>query len=435
MNRRHFLMTGSALAVLPRTGFAAPPFLLRAEPVTAQILPEGDGVTDMLGFNGSTPGPELRARQGDTLRVTFENGIDQDSAVHWHGIRLNNAMDGVPGMTQPPVQPDTRFDYAFEVPDAGTYWYHSHNRSWEQVARGLYGPLIIEEETPPDVDHDITVMIDDWRLTETGEQMGGYENLHDWSHAGRLGNFARAVFDEAVSLRTGDRVRLRLINVATARVFPIEVTGVEGKIVALDGMPLTEPEDFGQITLAPAQRMDIIADVTAQDGVGFNFMTRQGPYDLGIIAVAENNPAPRTAAIAALSPNRIAPPDIENAVALDLRMEGGAMSSVATREAIWLFNGQSGMSDDPYYTFERGQTARITLHNDTRFAHGIHLHGHHFHEVQTDGSLGHYRDTTLIAPDETRDILCVFDNPGKWLMHCHMLGHQAAGMKTWVKVL
>jgi FtsP/CotA-like multicopper oxidase with cupredoxin domain len=435
MNRRHFLMTGSALVVLPRTGFAAAPFLLRAEPVTAQILPEGDGVTDMLGFNGSTPGPELRARQGDTLRVTFENGIDQDSAVHWHGIRLNNAMDGVPGMTQPPVQPDTRFDYAFKVPDAGTYWYHSHNRSWEQVARGLYGSLIIEEETPPDVDHDITVMIDDWRLTETGEQMGGYENLHDWSHAGRLGNFARAVFDEAVTLRTGDRVRLRLINVATARVFPIEVTGVEGKIVALDGMPLTEPEDFGQITLAPAQRMDIIADVSAQKGVGFNFMTRQGPYDLGIIAVAENNPAPRTAAIAALAPNRIASPDIENAVALDLRMEGGAMSSVATREAIWLFNGQSGMSDDPYYTFERGQTARIALHNDTRFAHGIHLHGHHFHEVQPDGSLGHYRDTTLVAPDETRDILCVFDNPGKWLMHCHMLGHQAAGMKTWVKVL
>lgn len=111
------------------------------------------------------------------------------------------------------------------------------------------------------------------------------------------------------------------------------------------------------------------------------------------------------------------------------------MSSVATREAIWLFNGQSGMSDDPYYIFERGQTARITVHNDTRFAHGIHLHGHHFYEVKPDGSLGHYRDTTLIGPDETRDILCVFDNPGQWLMHCHMLGHQAAGMKTWLKVL
>ena len=435
MNRRDFLMTGSALAVFPGTGFAAAPFLLRAEPVTAQILPLGDGATDMLGFNGSTPGPEIRARQGDTLRVTFENGIDQDSAVHWHGIRLNNAMDGVPGMTQPPVLPGTSFDYAFKVPDAGTYWYHSHNRSWEQVARGLYGPLIIEEDTPPDVDHDITVQIDDWRLSETGEQIGGYENLHDWSHAGRMGNFARAVFDDSITLRHGDRVRLRLINVATARVFPIDVTGVAGKIVALDGMPLAAPEDIGQITLAPAQRMDIIADVTAQDGVGFVFQTRQGPYDLGIIPVDGTHPAPRQSDIAALAPNRMPPPDVENAISLDLRMEGGAMSSVATREAIWLFNGQSGMSDDPYYIFERGQTARITVHNDTRFAHGIHLHGHHFHEVQPDGSLGHYRDTTLVGPDETRDILCVFDNPGQWLMHCHMLGHQAAGMKTWLKVL
>jgi len=102
---------------------------------------------------------------------------------------------------------------------------------------------------------------------------------------------------------------------------------------------------------------------------------------------------------------------------------------------IWALNGQSGLKDTPFHSFENGQTARIRLVNETRFAHGIHLHGHHFFEVGSDDSLGAFRDTTLVEPGETRDIVCVFDNPGKWLLHCHMLGHQAAGMKTWVEVV
>ena len=93
------------------------------------------------------------------------------------------------------------------------------------------------------------------------------------------------------------------------------------------------------------------------------------------------------------------------------------------------------MTAAPWQTFTRGQTVRIQLVNDTSFPHGIHLHGHHFYEVLEDGSLGPYRDTTLLQRQQTRDIVCVFDNPGKWLMHCHMLGHQASGMKTWVEVV
>ncbi len=92
------------------------------------------------------------------------------------------------------------------------------------------------------------------------------------------------------------------------------------------------------------------------------------------------------------------------------------------------------MPDAPWQRFARGETARITMRNDTAFPHGIHLHGHHFHELGADGSLGHYRDTTLVDPRKSRDVLCVFDNPGKWLIHCHTLGHQASGMKTWVEV-
>ena len=97
-------------------------------------------------------------------------------------------------------------------------------------------------------------------------------------------------------------------------------------------------------------------------------------------------------------------------------------------------NGKSGMQDTPFATFKRGETAVIELINDTRFPHGMHLHGHHFLEMAADGTPGDLRDTSLVAGGQSRQIMAVFDNPGKWLLHCHMLGHQASGMKTWVKV-
>lgn len=430
LNRRTFLSASAAGIVFPKASMAAP-FVLRAEPVMAQILPEGDGTTQMLGFNGTTPGPTLRYTQGDTVDLRFENAIGQGSALHWHGIRIDNAMDGVPGMTQPLVEHGTGFDYRFILPDAGTYWYHSHSRSWEQVARGLYGPLIVEEQNPPAVDHDITVIIDDWRIQRTGEVIEDFGNRHDFAHAGRLGTFAK-VIPSVATVRRGDRVRLRLINVATARVFPLELSGLSGKIVALDGMPLDAVEELGLLILAPAQRMDIIADVL--DTVRFVFPTPQEPYEMGEIAVEGENPTPLTSQIAALPDAAITPPAAKADHMISLALQGGAMGGQHDGDDIWSLNGVSGLPANPWQRFALGDTVRITLDNQTAFPHGIHLHGHHFHEVRSDGSLGPLRDTTLLQRQETRDIICVFDNPGKWLLHCHMLGHQASGMKTWVEV-
>ncbi|WP_299725992.1 multicopper oxidase family protein [uncultured Tateyamaria sp.] len=430
LSRRTFLTASAALIAVPKRALAAP-FVLRAEPVTAQILPPGDGTTQMLGFNGSTPGPELRFQQGDTVDLRFENTIGEGSAIHWHGIRIDNAMDGVPYLTQPLVEDGKGFDYRFALPDAGTYWYHSHNRSWEQVARGLYGPLIVEERNPPEVDHDITVMVDDWRIERSGEVIKDFGNRHDFSHAGRLGTFAK-VIPSVRTVRRGDRVRLRLINVATARVFPLEISGIAGKIVALDGMSLAETQEIQAIMLAPAQRMDIIADVS--DMIKFAFPTRQEPYEMGEIAVEGENPNPRGDDIANLPNARIARPAAEPTKLLNLTLQGGAMGGQHEGDDIWSLNGVSGLQDAPWQRFALGETVRIRITNDTAFPHGIHLHGHHFHEVAPDGSLGPFRDTTLLHRQQTRDIICVFDNPGRWLLHCHMLGHQARGMKTWVKV-
>ena len=431
MKRRDFLIAMAATALLPTTGRAAPAFRLKATPVTVRILPEGGGLTRMLGFNGSTPGPELRVRQGDRVSVSFENGSGHRSAIHWHGIHLDNAMDGVPDLTQAAVKPGETFGYAFDVPYAGTYWYHAHHRSWEQVARGLYGPLIVEEPEPPAVDHDITVVLDDWRLERGGALHESFGDRHDFSHAGRMGNVARALFSRG-AVRHGDRIRLRLINAATARMFPVEVGGGAGKVVAHDGMPLTEPSPLTDLLLAPAQRTDVILDVTAP--VSLALRTRQGPYELGTISLQGSNPAPNKTPIAPLRPARVPEPNPKNGVRLDLVMQGGAMGGRHGGNDLWAFNEQSGLPDRPWRRFARGETARILLRNDTAFPHGIHLHGHHFREIREDGSLGHYRDTTLVHPRESRAIVCVFDNPGKWLLHCHTLAHQASGMKTWVEV-
>ncbi len=431
MNRREFIGCSAAAALLPTTAWAAPAIRLKAEPVTARILPDGESLTRMLGFNGSSPGPELRFRQGERVSVSFENGSGRPSVIHWHGIHIDNAMDGVPELTQAAVEPGATFGYEFDVPNPGTYWYHAHHRSWEQVARGLYGPLIVEESDPPAVDRDITVVLDDWRLERDGALDESFGNRHDFSHAGRMGNLARALFPATV-VRRGDRVRLRLINAATARMFPVKIGGGDGRVVAHDGMPLAEPAPIVELFLAPAQRTDIILDVA--EPVSFALRTRDGFFPLGTIAVSGSNPAPLVGPVAPLPAPDIPTPDARGATRHTLVMQGGAMGGRHGGSDFWAFNDHSGMPVEPWRRFARGETARIALRNDTAFPHGIHLHGHHFHEIREDGALGYYRDTTLVDRGQSRDILCVFDNPGKWLLHCHTLGHQASGMKTWVEV-
>ena len=433
ISRRAFLASSTAVALAPSLGMAATQ-RLRAKPVLSQIL-AGEfseyGPTPSLGFNGGTPGPLLKVRQGEELAVTFENRTGEGSSVHWHGIRITNGMDGVPGLTQDVVPDGSNFEYRFVAPDAGTFWYHSHNRSWEQVARGLYGPLIVEEATPPDVDADIIVIVDDWRLDEDATFIDDFDGMFHFAHGGRMGNYAKVIPSQS-SVRKGDRVRLRLINTANARVFPLDVTGVDGKLVALDGMPLEEVMDIGTVILAPAQRADIIADVV--DTIAFSFWTGQDDYALGAIAAEGSNPSPKNAEIPPLPSNSLTKPKGEPDRRETLRMQGGAMGGQHPGEDIWSFNGVSDLPDQPWLKVDRGTAVRITLVNDTSFPHGIHLHGQHFYEVNEDGSLGPLRDTSLVNVRESRDIVCVFDNPGKWLLHCHMLGHAATGMKTWVEV-
>src|SRR5262245_50914006 len=153
MSRRSFLQAGARLATmsalaLPSRAAAALAYeqTITVAPGTARLT--GEPETAVWTYDGQIPGPTLRLRQGEPVRLTVENRLEQDTTVHWHGVRLPNAMDGVPGLTQPPIRPGGTFFYEFSPPDAGTYWYHPHANSLEQLGGGLAGALIVEESEP-----------------------------------------------------------------------------------------------------------------------------------------------------------------------------------------------------------------------------------------------------------------------------------------------
>jgi FtsP/CotA-like multicopper oxidase with cupredoxin domain len=264
-NRRDFLkasaagLLGASLLHPIRGQASVAPFKLTAS--------EGEVV---FGYNQSIPGPVIRIPQGRESIIQFHNALDEPSSVHWHGLRIDNAMDGVPHVTQPPVLPGERFEYRLQPPDAGTYWYHTHMRSWAQLALGLAGVLIVEEDEPPRVDRDLVFAIDDWRLDRKMQfDTNSLGSMHDWSHGGRLGNYitvngaAEPVFEVA----RGERIRLRLVNIANARVMHMLFNEPAISVVAIDGQPV-EPfaPESGRIRLAPGQRADLIIDMSADAG-------------------------------------------------------------------------------------------------------------------------------------------------------------------------
>jgi len=236
----------------------------------------------------------------------------------------------------------------------------------------------------------------------------------------------------ADELRHGDRIRLRSVNAATARMFPTTLIGGVGRIAACDGMPTERPETLGNLHLAPGQRIDVVFDVTGTVEIARE--TREGPHQLGFLPAHGTSPAPATEPARPLPPARVPAPKRTSATPAPLAMQGGAMGGAHRGDDIRAFNGRSGLPEIPLRRFARGETARIMLRNATVRPNGIHLHDRHFHELDAGDGLGRHRDRTLVAADEGRDLLCVFGTSGKWLLHCHARGHQASGLETWVEL-
>jgi FtsP/CotA-like multicopper oxidase with cupredoxin domain len=431
LNRRAFLAGAAAAGIAPAYANTGPdPLAITARPGTAWLQGPDHPATPIWGFGGSAPGPVLRLKQGEELAVDFANQLPEASAIHWHGIRIINAMDGVPRLTQPPVEPGGTFRYRFTPPDAGTFWYHPHERSFEQVPRGLTGALIIEERNPPEVDQDLVLLINDWRLDGEGKLLETFGSRHDQAHAGRLGNFITINGQPFATLpvRRNERIRLRVINACSARVITLLLEGAAPKLIAIDGQPVGPTTSYGDaLTLGPANRVDLVLDIT------------------------EARPAPLVAPIA-LEPNaRLAEPDRTDALLVPLVMTGGAasetdMSVLAGTAPVWQFNGMASMHmlmdagtpGDPLFRVRKGRSVHVRFDNQTAWPHAMHIHGHHFRLLARQNGPApqpFWWDTLLVQPGETSLIGFVADNPGKWMLHCHMLDHQASGMDSWFEVM
>ncbi|WP_205032184.1 multicopper oxidase family protein [Hwanghaeella grinnelliae] len=463
--RRRVLQGGAAIALAAgfgnAAGFsaaqAASP-ILRAGEGLARLAPGDYPETRVWSYGDRVPGPVIRVGQGERLTRRFVNDLPQPSTVHWHGVRIDNAMDGVPGVTQEAVPVGGTFDYDFTLPDAGTYWYHPHNRTWEQLARGLYGPLIVEEADPPDVDRDEVLILDDWRLTEDAQiHEDSFGAMHDWSHAGRIGNWitVNGKGESRLPAKRFERFRLRLINAANARIFYLSLEGMKAWTVALDGQPLDAPQPVERLSLGPAQRADLIVDITAGEGeeafLTSHEQTRDGEERFAITGFPVTGVA-RDQSLADPQPLPANPVpalgDLSSARREGLQMEGGAMGrmqgammgggfmamrDLAGAGKVWALNGRADMPDTPWITLTRGETVRIAMKNDTAWPHAMHLHGHHFRQM-VGADIGPLRDTLLVGQGESAEIAFVADNPGDWLFHCHMVEHSAGGMMTWLRV-
>ncbi|MEJ7931340.1 multicopper oxidase family protein [Ramlibacter sp. AN1015] len=456
---------GSALAARGDGRQAVRELRLVAAPVQHALRGPAHPPITAWAYNGSVPGPLLRARQGERLRVVLDNRLPQDTTVHWHGLRVPNAMDGVPHVTQQPVRPGDSFVYEFDLPDAGTYWYHSHFRGSEQLERGLHGALVVEEAQPLRVDREVVWVLDDWRLGPDGGISESFGSAHDMSHAGRIGNAVTLNGQRAqdLALRPGERLRVRLLNVANARIFSLGFEGHSPQVIALDGQPVTpHAPPAGRVVLGPGMRCDLLLDAIGKPGerhAVFDDFDPRRAFDL--LHLRYGNEVLRAAPPPwpiALPDNTVPEPDLPQASRHVLRFTGGMMGSMhravldgeslpmmslMRRGKAWAINGvvssghgeghapAHGHADAPLLSLDRGRSYVLALDNDTRWHHPIHLHGHSFRVVRRGGrptAHREWRDTVLLGPGEQAEIAFVADNPGDWMLHCHVLEHQDGGM-------
>lgn len=468
LSRRGFLVgVGGAAALVglpPRTlmGSTPPRFQLAAATTTAAILGAPHPPTAVWAYNGSLPGPEIRFRQGDRLRVLLSNALPDATTIHWHGVRVPNAMDGVPNLTQAPVEPGETFAYEFDLPDAGTYWYHPHQRSFEQVGRGLYGALIVEEPEPITTDRELVWILDDWRLLGDASISEDFGAAMDLSHGGRLGNTVtiNGRIPEFEAVRAGERIRLRLINVANARIFALDFSGHRPVVIAQDGHGVQphEPET-GRIVIGPGMRVDLVLDLQGKPGEAFDIVDdfdARRPYRLVTLRYSAERPFrehPLDAPVA-LAANPLPEPDLATAQRHEVVLGGGMMGGMRgarvdgqwqdmrqmmRRGLMWSLNGvaASGPVSEPMAVLERGRSYRLAIRNDTAWPHPMHLHGHAFRVIARDGRetpRREWQDTVLIAPRESVEVAFVAASPGDWMFHCHVLEHAAAGMMGVVRV-
>ncbi|MDH4266924.1 MAG: multicopper oxidase family protein, partial [Deltaproteobacteria bacterium] len=408
-------------------------------------------------FNGQVPGPEIRVKEGEIIRVVLKNFLPEGTTIHWHGVPVPNAMDGVPEVTQKPVMPGQTFVYEFEARPAGSYIYHSHFRY--QLDQGLYGPLIIEPSRDQKLfDQEYTLTLEDWvmkdgggaaltaRRPAMGGMMRGRMGMTRGLGSGR-GPLAEPVYDSyavngriypeitPLMVKKGGRVKLRILNASSSTIYALSLAGHSLKITHLDGAPITPVEtDVLRIGMGERYDAEFLANnpgrwlLAAYDsGLGEGMLRIPVQY----IGVERKEAVPPVfhremrmetyGSLQSLHPLKELPRPIERFYPQTL--SGGMHSS------FWTINGQVYPNTENLVVKE-GDWVRFRYWNRSMMPHPMHLHGHFFRVVNPSLPRERWivKDTVVVDPMQQMEIEFLANNPGNWFHHCHNLYHMEAGM-------
>ncbi len=419
-----------------RSGGSVRAFEIVAAPSQVRLADGAD--TQVWAYNGHVPGPELRVRLGETVRVRFTNRLPQATTIHWHGVRVPNDMDGVPTAKRPAIEPGGSFVYEFTPKDAGTFWYHPHHRSSEQVERGLYGVLVVQDATPPAYQKDVVWILDDWLLTPGRQVDPRFNTMHDLAHDGRWGNVITVSgrTNTVLQVKPGERIRLRLLNAANGRVFVPDFGSLHPKVIAIDGLYAREAFALERFEIAPGNRVDL--DIALPSAVAIDVPVTDrfwpsSPNPLATIradgepAVTPTFPSPAHAKVPRYQDGLGAP------VATDFLLNARRGGSFGIE---WTINGHA-FPDHAHVPLARARWSRLRFVNQSARLHPIHLHGMFFRLLARNGAAvdePFFRDTVLVHGQEIVDIGVVPLDEGEWMMHCHILEHAEAGMMTMLDV-
>jgi FtsP/CotA-like multicopper oxidase with cupredoxin domain len=428
----------------------------------------------MLGANSKptpvwsyadAPFPVLYARMGENVNLTLANGLKEHTSIHWHGVRVPNAMDGVPYVTQKPVGPGETFRYSFAPPDAGTYFFHPHCNTAEQLGRGLVGVLIVKDEESAAFDDDLVLVLKDWRVAPDGSFLP-FLTADGASRSGTFGSLrtVNGIVAPNLAVPAGADLRLRLVNADSTRVGELGLEGGTASIIAIDGHAVV-PFVLEGWRLGPAMRIDL-ALRTPASGESVRLIDYFAAEPVTLATLTAEGTALRSTEFVApqLKPPALPEPNIARAQSHQLKLSQSAIATdysnlapivlpdgsridlldslCSTSRTFWALDGktwpQTGHEHlpPPLMSFARGETALIEFLNTTPHVHPMHLHGHSF-KVLGASKLKrsiHWADTVLVMPDERVQIAFLADNPGNWMIHCHIIEHQDTGMMAWFRV-
>jgi FtsP/CotA-like multicopper oxidase with cupredoxin domain len=390
--------------------------------LTAAARP--DAAPYLYAYEGQNPGPTLRVQRGDVVTVELVNQLPDPTTIHWHGLHVPFEMDGVAWM-RAPVGPGETFTYTFTVSQVGTFWYHPHFNTHQQVEGGLYGALIVEAPTEPRADQDVVLIFDAEAEARAGDPVHGHGALRT---AWRVNGQRRPT----LAVVGGQVVRARLLNAASAGYLALRAPQL--RVIAHDQGLLSAPEDPALLVLSPGDRAEVEWRIGAD---GFTLETL--PYSLNgglaygdpipLLDVAVSAPGPAPGGLAWAFDGATPTPD-PGAPDLVYAFAG------SDRTGVWMINGER-FPNVTVHSIPLGAPRIIEVRNLSPSEHPFHPHGMSFEVLSVNGrppAARQVEDTLNLAIRDVVRLRVVPEVPGDWMTHCHILPHAEDGMMTVLRV-